>query len=179
MSKGAIVAQMGIKRANQINYHPNAPWWEPPFSAWVPNANRPVLFVYALFVISLTLLAHFTPFCGTPPPGVQQFCSDNWLFDTDHILKFISAGLFILVAFRGSNSYAKYWEGRCVWGLIWKVSVSRTTSFDQYVCTLMLPCQQQRLFSSCLTLSPPLSNYHTLNRGTWCTSYVVIFTSKL
>ncbi len=114
------------KKSDIVVYHPNDPWWEPPLAAWIPSTNRPIFFIYVTFVILLTLLARFTPYCGTPPASSShhQFCSNSWLFDTDHILKFLSAGLFILIAFRGSNSYSKFWEGRCVWGSIWKVSVS-------------------------------------------------------
>ena len=113
-------------KARHIDYHPNSKWLEPPLSAWIPNTNRPAFAVYVTFVTTIVLLAHFTSFCGVPQVGEdkEQFCSDNWLFANDHILKFISAGMFFLVAFRASNSYSKYWEGRCVWGKIWKVSVS-------------------------------------------------------
>lgn len=113
-------------KARYIDYHPNSKWLEPPLSAWIPNTNRPAFAVYVTFVTTIVLLAHFTSFCGVPQVGEdkEHFCSDNWLFANDHILKFISAGMFFLVAFRASNSYSKYWEGRCVWGQIWKVSVS-------------------------------------------------------
>lgn len=113
-------------KARHIDYHPNSRWLEPPVSAWIPNTNRPAFAVYVTFVTTIVLLARFTSFCGVPQVGEdkEQFCSDNWLFANDHILKFISAGMFFLVAFRASNSYSKYWEGRCVWGKIWKVSVS-------------------------------------------------------
>ena len=124
--------QKGIfanKRRNvnyHVVYHPNSSWWEPPLSAWVPSSNRQIFLIYFCFITGLTLLARFTTYCGTPSTSDrQQFCADGWLFDTDHILKFISAGMFFLVAFRGSNSYEKFYEGRRAWGEIWKVSVSQ------------------------------------------------------
>ena len=114
------------KRAHHIVYHPNSSWFDPPLNAWIPNTNRIQFLVYVTFVTVLVLLARFTPFCGSPTDGANkdEFCSKKWLFENDHILKFISAGMFILVAFRGSNSYQKYWEGRIAWGRIQTVSVS-------------------------------------------------------
>ena len=108
----------------QVTYSPNSPWWEPPLSAWVPISNREIVFFYTIVIITMVLAARFTPFCGIPPEETNNFCSPGWMFKTDHILKFISAGMFFLVAFRANQSYAKWWEGRCMWGLIWKVSVS-------------------------------------------------------
>jgi len=111
------------KKKRVVAYHPDDSWWTPPLRAWMPRNNMSIVYIYTCVVILLTVLAQFTPFCGTPPASsVQQFCSDDWLFNTDHILKFISAGLFILLSFRGSNAYAKFWEGRCAWGSMWKVS---------------------------------------------------------
>ena len=110
---------------HHVTYSPNSPWWEPPLSAWVPGNNSEVLFFYIIVIITMVLAARFTPFCGIPPEGPNNFCSPGgWIFENDHILKFVSAGMFFMVAFRANQSYAKWWEGRCMWGLIWKVSVS-------------------------------------------------------
>ena len=137
------IGEQRLQRILYYNFEPNHKWWEPPIQAWLPDTNREIFAMLVVYNITITLLAKYTSFCGIPPTttgndddeddedyegggsggsGSSSFCNDEWMLNENHIITGLAVGLFLLLAFRANNSYARFWEGRKAWGRIKEIS---------------------------------------------------------
>ena len=102
---------------DNLTYHPTHHWWEPPLSAWFPEANREILYLLWIYNALVVVLARFTNLCGSPADvDDAEFCSEDFMLHEDMELRGFSLGLFLLLSFRANQGYDRFWEGRKMWG---------------------------------------------------------------
>jgi ion channel-forming bestrophin family protein len=108
------------QRRKQVTvYEPTHRWWEPPLRMWIPKYNREIQAALFLYYVVFTFMAKYTLLCGVPEAGresANDFCSDDWFLLDDKVLSGFATGMFLLLAFRASQAYDRWWEARRLWG---------------------------------------------------------------
>ena len=111
-----------------IPYNPTHRWWVPPLKAWFPSLlNRDIMGVMFVLNTLVVLVTRYTAICGDPSTYTySNFCSKDWVFDSNTFLSALGVGLFLVLAFRGNKSYDRFWQGRQQWDVVKRTCVDLT-----------------------------------------------------